>query len=167
MSGDNYLRVLLNVKTHREEQISRRVKQTNEEVRRAEEESRRAKDHVRRSKETLSSRYDDAYSEIIGKVVKLDDIEQTKAKVVRIDKDHDKLVDAETRAVHTRADKEKLRDQALVEHKSARATVEKYKILTERLSEAEATLAEKREEDELEDTSGSRRRKFPTEDEGQ
>ena len=92
-------------------------------------------------------------------MVGLTAIDEAKARVVALEKEHAKLVDAHERAVHLHA---KLTEELQVAVQAYRKTVkdrDKYVILTDQLrAEHEAQLAQ-REETEIEDIFSTRRRR--------
>ena len=156
MSGE--LATLLRVKRLKEDRALQEAKAKREAALCAAEEADRARKIVEDSAATLPSREDAIYREILGKVVKLDAIEITKGRVVRLEKEHGKLVDAQDRAVHVQAKAEAEREEAIQLHRGAVRTRDKYVLLTDREREDIAAAAEYREEMEVEDLFGTRRR---------
>jgi Type III secretion protein YscO len=149
---------LLRVKQLKEEQALKDAKAKREAAARAAEATEAARKKARASAATLEERQDAVYRNIIGRVIKLDDIEDTKGRVVQIEKEHGKLVDAETRCAHVQAEAETARDTAAQRHRQSVKDVDKYVLLADG-ERAEALASEEnREEIEIEDLFGTNRR---------
>ena len=89
------MKVLLRVKELKEQQAFRAMTAKRAQVAEAMAALEAARQHVRESAATLPAREDAIYKEIMRRVVDLDIIEETKGKVVVLEKQHAKLVDAQ------------------------------------------------------------------------
>jgi phage I-like protein len=151
--------VLLRVKQLKEEQAFRAMNTKRQQVAEAAAAVEAARIRKDDSAATLPAREDAIYEEILQRVVGLTAIEEAKARVVVLEKEHAKLVDAYERAVHVHA---KLAEELQVAVQAYRKTVkdrDKYVILTDELrAEHDAQLAQ-REEVEIEDIFSTRRRR--------
>jgi hypothetical protein len=152
------LTVLLRVKKLKEEQALKDANAKREAASRAAEETARAEVKVKESRSTLSSREDCEYQRIIGQVVTLVDIDDTKARVVQIQKGHQKLVDAKERADHVQAEADAAREASIALHRRSLRSVDTYVLLTDRETAAREEEAERREELEIEDLFSTNRR---------
>ena len=153
------MKVLLRVKELKEQQAFRAMTAKRAQVAEAMAALEAARQHVRESAATLPAREDAIYKEIMRRVVDLDIIEETKGKVVVLEKQHAKLVDAQERAhhIHDRLDME-----LQVTIQTWRNTVkgrDKYMILTDGLRAELRAQVEAREEVEVEDIFSTRRRR--------
>jgi len=151
--------VLLRVKQLKEEQAFRAMNAKRQQVAEAKAVVDAALARMEESAATLPAREDAIYAEILRQVVGLTAIEEAKAKVVALEKEHGKLVDAHERAVHIHA---KLVDELQAALQAYRKTIkdrDKYVILTDQLrAELDAQLSQ-REEVEIEDIFSTRRRR--------
>jgi hypothetical protein len=89
------MKVLLRIKELKEEQAFRAMTAKRAQVAEAMAALEVARQCVRESAATLPAREDAIYKEIMRRVVDLDIIEETKGKVVVLEKQHAKLVDAQ------------------------------------------------------------------------
>jgi len=153
------LSVLLRVKQLKEEQAFRAMNAKRQQVAEALAAVEAARSRMQESAATLPAREDAIYDEILQRVVGLTAIDEVKARVVALEKEHTKLVDAYERAAHIHA---KLAEELQAAVQAYRKTVkdrDKYVILTDQLrAEHEAQLAQ-REETEIEDIFSTRRRR--------
>ena len=156
MSGE--LTVLLRVKTLKEAKALREANAKRDAAERAAAEAEKARGTAAESEATMGTRQDAIYHEILGKIVNMTAIEITKSRVVQLEKDHGKLVDAQERAVHVHARAETERDDAIRQHRQSVKARDKYILLTDREREARDAAAEYREEIEIEDLFSTTRR---------
>lgn len=110
-----------------------------------------AQERVDESQATLTRREDLIYDEIIGKVVDLTEIDDTKAKVTALQKSHSQLVDEQQRCAHVQRRIEDERDAQILAHRRALKAVDKYTLLTETEQREALAVSEAREEIEIED----------------
>lgn len=154
----NPLTILLRVKELREEQAFRTLTARRRLLAEAEAELAQAEAIVAASAATLRAREDAIYEEILRKVVDLNAVEDTKGKVLLLEKEHGLLLDARERAAHVvRRRKDELA-AAVKHHRQCQKNKDKYIIITDEISHvllAEATL---KEETEVEDTFSTRRK---------
>ena len=152
------LGALLQIKEVKAEDASRLARSKRELAEAAQLNTDTAIRKVQESFSTLTDRQDRVYAEIIGRVVTLDDLEETKSRVFEIDREHGKLIDSEIRARHIQAEAEEERDRSADQYRTSRRILQKYQVLTEAECEAAAARAEWLEEIELEDLCGRRPR---------
>jgi hypothetical protein len=153
------MKVLLRIKELKEEQAFRAMTAKRAQVAEAMTALEAARQCVRESAATLPAREDAIYNEIMRRVVDLDVIEQTKGKVVVLEKQHAKLVDAQERShhIHDRLNKE-LQETIQTWRNTVKGR-DKYMILTDGLSAELRAQVEAREEVEVEDIFSTRRRR--------
>lgn len=145
------LKVLLRIKTLKEEEQLRVANRKRAEAAEADRLTREAQARVEASFATLAQREDLIYEEILGKVIDLAAIDDTKAKVVALQKSHARLVDEKERCAHVQQRIESERDAQIAEHKRALKDVDKYILLTETAKQEALAAADAMEEIEIED----------------
>jgi hypothetical protein len=153
------LSVLLRVKQLKEEQAFRAMNAKRQQVAEALAAVDAARIRMDYSASTLPAREDAIYDEILQRVVGLTAIDEAKARVVALEKEHAKLVDAHERAAHIHA---KLVEELQVVVQAYRKTVkdrDKYVILTDELRAEHNAQLSQREETEIEDIFSTRRRR--------
>ena len=151
--------VLLRVKQLKEEQAFRVMNAKRQQVAEALAAVDAARIRREESAATLPAREDAIYDEILRRVVGLTAIDDAKARVVVLEKEHAKLIDAHERAAHIHA---KLVQELQVAVQAYRKTVkdrDKYMILTDELRAAHDAQLSQREEAEVEDIFSTRRRR--------
>jgi hypothetical protein len=153
------MKVLLRIKELKEEQAFRTMTAKRTQVAEALAKLEAAREQVRESAATLPAREDAIYREILRRVVDLDAIEDTKGKVVALEKEHAKLVDAQERAHHIHVGLEKELQDAIQAWRNTVKGRDKYVILTDGLSAELRAQLEHREEAEVEDIFTTRRRR--------
>ncbi len=154
------MRVLLKVKTLKEEQALRALQSKRREVEEGHGVVNRARGEVAASAATLDAREDAIYAGVLGRVVDRDAIEDTRGAVVDLEKRHGQLTDAVERAVHVLHRLEEEARASAAAHRSATRVKDKYTFLTDDLrdkAEAAATLAE---DGEVEEMFGNRRQEL-------
>lgn len=153
------LKVLLRVKEVKEQQALRALNAKRRQLAEAKLAVETARAQMRASAATLSAREDAIYHTIMSHVVGLDEIEETKGRVQQLEAEHGKLVDAVERAIHVRDRLEKeLADLIEVYRKTVKDR-DKYVVLTNELAAELNAKAAERDEIEVEDLFGSRRRR--------
>jgi hypothetical protein len=145
------LKRLLRVKDLREEQAFRRVNAKRREVLEAEAALRNAWRAVRDSAATLPDREDAVFKPIIQRVVGFDDVEQAKANLQALQKEHTKFVDNAERAAHVEKRLQKQLAEAIAAHLHSISERDKYTTLTDEAVSRWRTQRDDREEVEIED----------------
>lgn len=152
------LNTLLRVKSLKEEQALREANARREAAAKAAEATLQARERVRESEATLRDREDAIYSEIMGRVVDLGAIDNTKGRVIQLEKDHGKLVDVQERAVHVQARVDAELETARQLHRKTVRDRDKYVLLTDEEEKEFEALTLYKEEIEIEDLFGTGRR---------
>ncbi|HVB90002.1 MAG TPA: YscO family type III secretion system apparatus protein [Beijerinckiaceae bacterium] len=150
--------VLLRVKTLKEEQALREANAKREAAAKAAEAAEEARKRVCESEATLKDREDAIYSDIMGKVVDLGAIDDTKGRVVLLEKEHGKLVDGEERATHVKARVDAELESATQLHRKSVRDRDKYILLTDEATKEIQDTALYKEENEIEELFSTRRR---------
>jgi hypothetical protein len=154
------LKTLLRVKQLKEDQALRTMQKKRQDLRDAQIAVDERRGVMEESRRTLRAREDAIYQEIIGTRTNVDGIEETKAKVLRLEADHQILVDDVERARHVMMRIEKELQEATNIYNKCVKDRDKYQILT---TEVGATIAAElglAEENEIEDLF-SRKREQP------
>lgn len=152
------LKILLRVKQLKEEQALRTMQKKRQELREAQVALDEKRAIVDESRRTLPAREDAIYAEIIGKRTDLGGIDETKGKVLRLEADHQRLVDEAERARHVMLRIEGELDAATKAYQKALKDRDKYVILTEEVTTAIAAELGLAEENEIEDLFSRRGR---------
>jgi Type III secretion protein YscO len=145
------LKLLLRIKDLREEQALRRVNAKRREVLEAEAALREARRAVRESAATLPDREDAVFKPIIQRVVGFDDVEQAKANLRVLQREHTKFVDNAERTAHVEKRLQKQLAEAVVAHQHAIGERDKYATLTDEAVSQWRSELDYREEVEIED----------------
>ncbi|WP_294641445.1 YscO family type III secretion system apparatus protein [uncultured Aureimonas sp.] len=146
------MRTLLKVKDLKQEQALRELQRRRSALAEAEARRTLAQEEEAESRRTLDAREDAIYAGIIGRVVNLDVIDDTKGSAEKLRRGHGILQDVCERAVHVEV---RMRDETERQGEIYRAALrvrDKYTILTERMTaeqEAERAYAEESEIEEL------------------
>ena len=143
--------VLLRVKELKQDQAFRAMRTKRAQTEEARSATEKALGVVEKSARTLPTREDAIYAEVIGKVIDLGQIDETRGKVVQLEKDHARLKDAWERARHVEARLEKELETATDVYRQSTKVKDKYAILTEALKQEAAEIDTQREEAEVED----------------
>lgn len=152
------LKVLLRVKTLKEEQALRELQAKRRQVLEGQDAVARAERSVRDSAATLEAREDAVYDGVIGRVIGLDGLDGARAAVVAIEQDHTRLTDAKERATHVLARLDRELDASAALHRAAAKVRDKYGLLLEDARERHDAAASAAEEGEVEELFGTRRR---------
>ena len=152
------LRVLLRVKTLKEEQALRDMQAKRRQVQDGQTAVARARAVEAESRATLEAREDAVYDGVIGRVINLDALDDTRAAVVSIEKDHARLSDAVERSVHVLARLDKELEAGVALHRTAAKVRDKYTLLLDDVRERHDTAAARAEENEVEELFGTRRK---------
>jgi len=154
------LTTLLRVKQLKEQQAFRVVNVKRAELAQADQAVDQARAIVQESASTLDARCDAIFRELIGRDIEVDEVDIAKGKVLQIEKDHQKLVDAMERAIHVRARVASELDAAILAHRQATKAKDKYVIIRDEVSREFNDMMNLREETEIEDMFGTRRQKI-------
>ena len=142
---------LLRVKELKQDQALRVMRAKRSQTEEAKTATERAHDVVEQSAATMPSREDAIYAEVIGKVIDLGEIDETRGRVVQLEKEHSRLKDAWERARHVEARLEKELETATDTYRQSTKVKDKYAILTDTLKREVEEIANQREEAEVED----------------
>jgi hypothetical protein len=145
------MKVLLRLKTLKEEQALRALQAKRREVADGEAALDRSRQAAAASAATLSSREDAIYDAILGRVLSLDDLDDTRGAVVRLEQDHARLTDAVDRSAHILARLNTELDASATAHRASLRVKDKYTTLTVSLADAVAEEAARAEENEVEE----------------
>jgi len=154
------LKVLLRVKELKERQVFRALAAKRSQVGQAKAAIEIAREHMRTSSETLPEREDTIYRMIMSRIVDLDEVDETKGKVQHLEAEHRKLVDAVERAIHVHARLEKELLAVAEAYRNSIKERDKYVALTEELQAEKRAEVAHRDEAEVEDLFGNRRRRM-------
>lgn len=150
--------VLLRLKRLKEEQALRAVQAKRREVAEGEAALGEARTIVAASAATLPAREDAIYRAILGTVVELDALDDTRGAVVALLQGHARLEDAAARAAYVLHRLEgELKEDVLVHSRATRMT-QKYTLVRDDLVGAAADAATLAEENEVDEMFGNRRR---------
>lgn len=142
---------LLRVKELKQDQAFRTMRAKRSQVEEAKTETERAHVVVEESAATMPSREDAIYADVIGRVIDLNEIDETRGRVVQLEKDHARLKDTWERARHVEARLENELETATDVYKQSTKVRDKYAILTDTLKHEAEQIVEQREEAEVED----------------
>jgi hypothetical protein len=154
------IKVLLRIKQLREEQAFRALQAKRGQVAEAQQRLVRAREAVAESAASLPAREDAIYAELLGKVVEPDAFDETRAKVVELEKAHARLKDEVERAAHVLSRLEEELQAAIRAHNLALKARDKYGIITDELVREALAIVDAKEEVEIEDLF-SRGKKVP------
>jgi hypothetical protein len=149
--------ILLRLKTLKEEQALRALQVKRRQVAEGEAVLDEARQAVSASAATLGSREDAIYEGILGRVVDLGALDDTRGAVVALEKGHARLTDSAERAAYTLHRLTGECEAAAEGHRAATRVRDKYTILRDDLAARAAEEAEAREEGEVEELFGRRR----------
>jgi hypothetical protein len=152
------MRTLLRLKELKEKESLRVVNLRRQGLATATEAAEAAAASVAHSKSTLRRREDIVYESILGRVVDLSVIDDVKAKVAALEKQHEILVDESQRAEHVKARAEAELEAATAALRKSMKDKDKYVILTDDLQRVADDEASLKEETEIEDLVGGRRK---------
>lgn len=145
------LKILLRLKEMKHDKALREMQAKRQELDAAISERLAAKAKVDESLATYSRREDAIYAEVIGQVIEMDAVDIAHGRVVQLEKAHAKLNDAFERALHVEARLEQELQAAIEAYRVALRSRDKFVLLEHEAREAEALLAEQKEEVEVED----------------
>lgn len=145
------VKTLLRVKQLKCDQALRDMQIKRQRLDEARDQCRQAQAKVEESLASYAQREDAIYAAILGEVVDVDDIDETHAQIVQLEKDHTRLTDALERARHVEARLQGELEAATAKYFEALRILDKFSMLAEEMQREEETLAEHREETEVED----------------
>ncbi len=144
-------KILCRVKKLREDSLFRALQLKRRELKKAVLAVEKLTIDVQNSDETLPARINDVYNTIMLQVVDVDDIDETKTKVINLQEDHQRIVDRLERAIQIKIRLEKEMEEASTTYHVAQRNREKFdRIRTDLESEA-AIAFEQKEESEIEE----------------
>src|SRR5262245_27687134 len=143
--------VLLRLKERKQDNAFRAMRAKRTQVDDAKVVTEQARQTVQESTATFPAREDAIYAEVLGKVIGLDGIDDTRGKVVQLENDHSRLKDALDRAAHVQDRLEKELVTATQVYNQATQQRDKYNIITDELKAEAMAVADQREEVEIED----------------
>lgn len=151
------LKVLRRIKDLREQQALRLVIGKRREVMEATEVLSAARSAVSQSETTMPTREEAIFQPIIGQTVGFDDVDQAKADVQTLQKNHSMLMDNAERAEHVQKRVRKQLQEAIAAHRKALAQQDKYAILQEEVTSQWRSRMDQQAEIEIEDLLISQR----------
>lgn len=154
------LKVLLRVKTLKEEQALRALQAKRRQVEEGRAAEQRARAVEEASRATLGSREDAIYDGIIGKIVSPEALDDTRSAVVTLEQDHARLTDATERAVHVLARLNTELDSSSAAFRFAAKVKDKYTLVLGDACEKADAAASLAEENEVEELFGGRRKEL-------
>jgi hypothetical protein len=143
--------VLLRVKELKQDQAFRAMRAKRTELEEATLVTQQADARVRESEATLEAREDAIYAEVLGQVVDLGGVDETRGKVVQLEKDHERLKDALERAAHVQARLEAEYEKVYDHYRQCLKVRDKYVIITDEMKKEVEETANAKEETEVED----------------
>ena len=154
------LTTLLRVKQLKEDQAFRAANVKRAELAQADVAVAEAKALVAESASTLDDRCEAIFRALIGRDIEVGEIDEAKGKVLQLEKEHGKLVDAHDRALHIRERVASELEAAVHHHRQATKAKDKYIIIREEVVREVQEVLSIREETEIEDMFGTRRQKI-------
>lgn len=144
-------KVLARVKATREDAALRFLTAKREELRRAHQLQEQRNKAVEESAATYDDREDAIYQPIMKKTIDGLAIDETKERVTNLQKDHERLKDELEMAIQRCQRLNKEEEEARLAYQAAQKTREKYDNMLSDMRMEQATLAESKEEAEVED----------------
>lgn len=145
------MKTLLRVKDLKLEQAERAMQAKRAQRDAARLEREQAAETVAESARTYVSREDAIYDDIMGREIGQDVVDETRGRVVQLEKAHVALKDDLDRALHVEARLEQELVTATAAFFAAQRARDKFTIITDDLKQAAVALVEGREEVEVED----------------
>lgn len=153
------VKTLLRVKELKCDQALREMQVKRRRLEEAQHACRQAQARVEESLATYAQREEAIYAGIMGEVIDIDDIDETHAQVVQLEKDHTRLTDALERARHVEARLQAELEAATARYFEALRILDKFSTVAEEMQREEEAAAEHREEVEVEDLTARPREK--------
>lgn len=145
------LKTLHRVKSLKEEQALRALQAKRRQVEDGRAALARAEAAEAESRRTLGSREDAIYAAVLGRVVDRDALDDTRAAVVSLERDHARLTDGVERAAHVLARLDGELTASATAHRTSVRARDKYAMLLDDAGAAVRSAAEAAEESEIED----------------
>jgi hypothetical protein len=123
--------ILLRIKELKQQQAFRAMRAKRAEVEDAVLVTQRALALVQESEATLVAREDAIYAQVLGRVIDLEGIDDTRGKVVLLEKEHARLKDDWERAAHVQARLETELEAATERYRQTTKVHDKYIIITD------------------------------------
>jgi len=152
------LKVLLRVKNLKLDQALRAMLVKRQQHEAAVAATARARAALAESEATYAAREDAIYTEILRMVVDQGEVDETRGRVVQLEKDHMALKDDVERALHVEARVESELDAAVARYNHAMRVRDKFAIITDDVKRELEAVQEAREEIEIEDLFSKRRK---------
>lgn len=153
------MKTLLRVKDLKLEQAERAMQAKRAQRDAARLEREQAAETVAESTRTYVAREDAIYDDIMGREIGQDVVDETRGRVVQLEKSHAALKDELDRALHVEARLEQELMAATAAFFAAQRARDKFTIITDGLQQAANALVEGREEVEVEDLFARPRRR--------
>lgn len=153
------MKTLLRVKDLKLEQAERAMQAKRAQRDAARLEREQAAETVAESTRTYVAREDAIYDDIMGREIGQDVVDETRGRVVQLEKSHAALKDELDRALHVEARLEQELIAATAAFFAAQRARDKFTIITDGLQQAANALVEGREEVEVEDLFARPRRR--------
>lgn len=145
------MRTLLRVKQMKHDEALREMQIRRKRVEEAGEVTRQAEKTLEESRRSYGAREDAIYARILGAVIDPGQVDETRARIVGLEKDHTRLVDALERARHVQARLERELEEATTKYFSALRARDKFTMINQELLREAEVAAEYREDVENED----------------
>jgi hypothetical protein len=153
------MRTLLRVKDLKLEQAERAMQAKRAQREAARQEREEAERIVAESTRTYFAREDAIYDDIMGRQIGQDVVDETRGRVVQLEKSHAALKDDLERALHVEARLEQELQVATAAFFAAERARDKFTIITDDLQQTANAIQEGREEVEVEDLFARPRRR--------
>jgi hypothetical protein len=153
------MKTLLRVKDLKLEQAERTMQAKRAQRDAAREEREEAARIVAESTRTYAAREDAIYDDIMGREIGQDVVDETRGRVVQLEKSHAALNDELERALHVEARLEQELQTATTAFFAAQRARDKFTLITDNLQQAANAVVEGREEVEVEDLFARPRRR--------
>lgn len=153
------MKTLLRVKDLKLEQAERAMQAKRAQRDAARLEREQAAETVAESARTYAAREDAIYDDIMGREIGQDVVDETRGRVVQLEKSHAALKDELDRALHVEARLEQELVAATAAFFAAQRARDKFTIITDDLKQAAVAIVEGREEVEVEDLFARPRRR--------
>lgn len=153
------LLVLLKVKRLKEAQALKELAARRRAAEAAARETEAARERERDSARTLPIREDAIYARVMGEVLDLGRLDETRGEVVALERAHRRLCDDTERAVHVEARAREAMEAARKVRLERQRHVDKYVIITDVRAAEREEAVERAEEVEIEDQFSRPRRR--------
>lgn len=145
------MKALLRIKELKQEQALKAMRAAKAQLERAREATQRAFEAAEAFRVTIPAREQAAYDKVLRRIVNLDGLDDVRAEIVGIEKEHTALRDEWDRARQIEARRQEERDAAGAAYRAAVRNRDKYITITETMQTEAEEEAALREETEIED----------------